>query len=197
MGESNKNMKKMIVNEHEIIFDSEDAHLIEGHSWAVTKNRNIFYARNGKQYMHRIVMNAKRGSIIDHINGNGLDNRKSNLRLASHQMNKANSTAKNSTSSFIGVSFKKERVSKPYRAMAKDNGKVKHLGYFRTEEEAARAYDTFVRTKYGEMAICNFKETESQNEMECQLCGQTAPANQLADTEGLDICIFCYMNDDD
>ena len=53
----------MIVNEHEIIFDSEDAHLIEGHSWAVTKNRNIFYARNGKQYMHRIVMNAKRGII--------------------------------------------------------------------------------------------------------------------------------------
>lgn len=140
-------------------FDDDDLSKIHLKKWTVSKNKNVFYARCGRIYMHRFIMNAIKGQMIDHINGDGLDNRKENLRFASHQMNKANSSYKKATYEFIGVSaVKRKGVLKKFKVQIKKDGKNKHIGYFLSEIEAAKAYDNCVKLMHGSMAILNFKE---------------------------------------
>lgn len=96
---------------------------------------------NGKQEiirMHRFIANAERGQIVDHKNGDGLDNTRSNLRIVTHQENMLNTKKyKNSTSTMRGVSFKRGK----WVAQITINRKVIHLGYFLSEKEAAIAYN--------------------------------------------------------
>lgn len=145
------------INNHTVHIDSDFiVRFCERKSWSVTKNKNMFYVRSGKEYLHRIVIGAKRGDIVDHINGNGLDNRLCNLRIVTRQGNKANSFHGKYTSKFIGVSFCPTKKSKPWKASAKINGKNTYLGYFSTEHEAASKYDETVKNLYGSSAITNF-----------------------------------------
>ena len=94
---------------------------------------------------------------VDHINGNPLDNRKSNLRICTNAENQRNrGVNKNNTSGYKGVCWAKQ--NKKWKARIKHNGKLIHLGYYKDKEEAARAYDKKAKELHGEYAYLNFPD---------------------------------------
>ncbi len=101
-------------------------------------------------YMHRFILSAPRGSEIDHINGDPLDNRKSNLRFCTRSQNMHNVIPKKpgKGSRYVGVVPHKKR----WRARTKVAGKDKHIGTYDTEEQASEAYSAFVRKEFGAFA---------------------------------------------
>lgn len=104
--------------------------------------------------MHRLLTNAPKGSQVDHINGDKLDNRKINLRVCTHSQNQINrGKQKNNTSGFKGVYPQKQ--SKKYRAKISVNGKEYHLGYFDCPIEAAKAYNAATLNYHEEFAKLN------------------------------------------
>ncbi|MGB6719894.1 MAG: HNH endonuclease [Terracidiphilus sp.] len=110
--------------------------------------------------MHRLVLKAPKGVAVDHINHNCIDNRKSNLRLATAAQNMANRRRMSSnTSGYIGVTTIKYRA---FIQGAGPDGKRRHthLGYFDSAEEAARARDREVLRIYGDFAHLNFPRSD-------------------------------------
>lgn len=103
--------------------------------------------------MHREIMRALPGELVDHINGNKLDNRRENLRLATHRDNMRNSKAIHKTSAFKGVSWHTSKNR--WRAVIKVNGVSRHVGYFGDERAAAAAYDEAAAIEFGEFARLN------------------------------------------
>ena len=105
---------------------------------------------------HRIIMGITDPKIqVDHINGNKLDNRKENLRLATNQQNNYNvGPQKNNKSGYKGVSWKKDKNK--WEAKIRNNNKLKFLGYFDDLVEAGRAYDRAALELFGEFAWTNF-----------------------------------------
>jgi hypothetical protein len=104
------------------------------------------YVTNGKKkYLHRLIMNAPDDMVVDHINGDKLDNRKENLRICTNQQNQMNrGKTKNNKTGFKGVCFNKR--DNKYQANIKVDGKKKHLGLFEKSEDAYKAYcDACVR----------------------------------------------------
>jgi hypothetical protein len=95
------------------------------------------------------------GMVIDHINGDPLDNRKSNLRFATYQQNHWNSKKTKGTK-YQGVSFVKQIGL--WQARIRHEGIYVHLGYHRSAEDAARAYDFVAIRLQGEFAYLNFSE---------------------------------------
>lgn len=108
--------------------------------------------------MHRVILNPKNKTLdIDHINGNGLDNRRSNLRLATRSENMFNRGYQtNNKSGFKGVSF--DPVTERWVSQISINRKRQWLGRFDTPEQAARAYDKKAIELLGEFAYLNFKD---------------------------------------
>lgn len=121
------------------------------HAWTAYAQTTI----NGRvTTMHQLLMNPPDGRYVDHVNGNGLDNRRSNLRLVTNQQNQANSTKRAAASSkHKGVSWSKTK--KKWRAYICPNKKYIHLGYFTSEEDAASAYDRAAEQIFGEYARTN------------------------------------------
>lgn len=117
-----------------------------------------FTSQKGKSTtysLHREVTGAKRGEIVDHINGDGLDNRRGNLRLATVGQNRANSRKiKIGHSKYKGVTVRKGF----WNGVIRYGGKTHHLGTFATEEDAARAYDKRAFELHGEFAKLNFPD---------------------------------------
>ena len=106
--------------------------------------------------LHRMVVGAKPGELVDHINGDGLDNRLENLRICNAQENSRNTKGwRKSSSTFKGVSLHRASGGK-WRALIGVGGKSIYLGIFNSEEEAARAYDEAARHHFGEFANLNF-----------------------------------------
>ena len=96
-------------------------------------------------------MNAPKGMSVDHINGNKLDNRKSNLRICTHAENLRNlKKAKNNTSGFKGVSWYSK--SKKWRAVITFGGKYHHLGLFVKKQDAIDAYNQKAKEYFGQFA---------------------------------------------
>ncbi len=153
-----------------VILDREDMPFFDRHTWTGSDNGNgIIYvhrktrkSEGGKPrkiYLHRALMGALKGEFVDHINRNPLDNRKSNLRIASHTINNIN-RGKNKTwkgrptsSTYKGVSWNQKM--KMWQAYIWCNKRT-HLGYFTEENDAARAYDAKVYELHGEYAYLNF-----------------------------------------
>jgi HNH endonuclease len=116
-------------------------------------------ARKGKRMvvlMHRKITNAPFGMDVDHINGNGLDNRRENLRVCTHAENQRNTTRKRTTnkSGFKGVCWR--MVSQKWSADITLNSKQIHIGLFSDIQEAVRAYDAKAIELFGEFAKTNF-----------------------------------------
>jgi hypothetical protein len=108
-----------------------------------------------KILLHRYIMNAQKGVQIDHINGNKLDNRRENLRVANASLNKANCGLRsNNKSGYKGVQYRKDR-NKCWFASIKVNYKLISLGYYYTPEEAARAYNEGAIKYFGEFSKLN------------------------------------------
>lgn len=128
------------------------------------KRKYGFYAvcnrQDSEMYLHRAVLQRKLGRALvprleftDHINGDGLDNRRDNLRVASKRQNMANRAKRSGfTSAFLGVSaFRDGR----WLARIRDGERQRHLGVFDTEAEAARAYNAAALEVHGEFARLN------------------------------------------
>jgi len=135
------------------IVDDEDYCLVNEHRWQACRGRNTWYAY-GKSYgpgnpkgtfiaMHRIILGISDSNIpVDHINRNGLDNRRENLRAVTLTQNCWNSPAHKDAVSYLkGVSYDDtSKRQKRWTASIMRNGKRKNLGYFNTEQSAAKAY---------------------------------------------------------
>lgn len=138
------------------LVDEEDYVLVSPWRWrAQLDTSGTVYARariKGFLAMHRLILDAP---LVDHINGNGLDNRRANLRAATKRQNKGNSrkTIGHQTSRFKGVHL---LPSGKWRARIVSHGMTTHLGVFADEAAAARAFDGAARARYGEFAAVNF-----------------------------------------
>lgn len=118
------------------IIDTSDVELVKGHKWCRDKNG---YVKDSKQqYLHRLILNEY-DQYIDHVDGNKLDNRRSNLRACSNANNLKNrvNLPSNNTSGIIGVRFRKDR-NKWYAELQAD-GVTHRLGSYVTKEEAIKA----------------------------------------------------------
>ena len=132
---------------------------VKDYTWRVRKNGNYYYAvaSSGKNnvvlQLHRFIMGATKGQIIDHIDRNTLDNRFSNLRFCDKKQNSINCKLyKNSTTGYIGVSKTKNGK---YIAYITNKQKHIHLGTFQTKEEAAKKRNIVALTYHGEFAKLN------------------------------------------
>jgi hypothetical protein len=96
-------------------------------------------------------MGAQSGELVDHVNHDGLDNRRSNLRICTVRQNIGN--ARGAGPGYRGVSFHPNNPQKPWRA--RWNGK--HLGYFESEWDAAEAYNQVAAQEYGDFALLNVR----------------------------------------
>jgi hypothetical protein len=132
---------------YEAVIDTADVPLLEGWNWQAGVDENTVYAmRNARSngrwrkiQMHRVLLNDPDGLVVDHIDGDGLNNRRANLRAVTTQQNAFNQrAAKGNTSGFKGVTWIKQ--GKKWQASIKLNGKSRHLGRFATAEEAHDAY---------------------------------------------------------
>ncbi len=153
------------------LVDDEDFEELSKHKWYVNIVHNTGYAhrqyrdssiknKKGKSkqvlvLMHRIIVNAPDGIEIDHIDGNGLNNQKSNLRFCTHAQNLGNQRSR--MKKYKGVC---KSASGSYFAVITYRYKSKRLGTFSSEISAAKAYDKAAIELFGEFANLNFKEKE-------------------------------------
>lgn len=145
------------------IVDDCDARLAES-KWSVRKGRSTFYAIRYESKgsglkkaikMHREVLGFPECPAIDHRNGNGLDCRRENLRVATLFDNSRNARMRtDNTSGFKGV-YRRNNCTR-WAARIRGGAKTIHIGHFATAEDAARAYDDAARRYHGEFAALNF-----------------------------------------
>lgn len=146
--------------------DQRDYEYLCRYKWCVNMTPNSKYARCTKFYktgksrtvmMHRLIMEPPRGYVVDHINGDGLDNRRANLRLATCAQNGRNRRKiKKGISRYKGVGW--EESTGKWRARIIINRKKISLGCYKDEIAAARAYDKAAKKYHGEFARLNFPE---------------------------------------
>jgi hypothetical protein len=128
--------------------------------------------------LHREIMNQPKGLLVDHLDGNSLDNRRANLRVATWAQNAQNRQKKQNTSSrFKGVSFHKRY--KKYSGTIFHRGKNLLLGWFDNEIDAARAYDRAAIKYYGEFARLNFPREDYINEILLTRNAAESPASSF------------------
>jgi AP2 domain len=151
------------------LVDEQDHGALTVFKWFARRGGSTFYAvRNGPRpsqpsiYMHRVLLSLVDGAsnvLVDHRNGNGLDNRRSNIRVASNMQNLANQHSRAATSRFKGVSWDSERGA--WQANITFAYRKKYLGRFVSEVSAARAYDSAALSLFGPFARLNAVEFPS------------------------------------
>jgi hypothetical protein len=141
----------------EAVIDAADVHLVSAHNWYahVHKTGHAYAARSINMgsgcrtlMLHRVVV-GEDGGEVDHINGDGLDNRRANLRICTHQQNMHNRVMdRRNTLGSRGVWIDRGK----FRATIKHNNKSIHLGRFPTKEEAAAAYTGAAKALFGKFS---------------------------------------------
>ena len=141
------------------LIDRGDFYRLKQYSWYALKQGNGSYIavsnNNGNRlFMHRLVLNAPKDFLVDHINHDTLDNRKANLRLCTKGQNHANAFKhSHRQSKYKGVS--KLGGYNRWRARIVVDRVIHHLGYFPSEVEAATAYNNAAKRYFGEFALLN------------------------------------------
>ena len=139
------------------VIDAADVPLVEGFNWCADVRPSAVYAARGKMKngrmkiirLHRVLMGDPDGLEIDHVDGNGLNNTRANLRTAIHSENLRNQNVRiNNASGFKGVSWDKSRCK--WQAHIGLDFKRISLGRFETKEEAAAAYAKASAAMHGE-----------------------------------------------
>jgi hypothetical protein len=145
------------------IVDAEDYDWLVQYKWHCQRADNRFYAvrrQHGKEAripMHRQIMHASKGQLVDHIDGNGLNNRKSNLRFCSAAQNAWNRRPDRCCySRYKGITWSKNH--KKWHAHITKSGRSMYLGHFDDQAEAAIAYDRKAEQLFGQFAYLNFPQ---------------------------------------
>jgi len=159
-------MKKIPLSQGKFsLVDDRDHEDLLRYKWSAHRNGNTFYAvrhiRIGKkrlmEWIHRRILGLKPGDgkYVDHINNNGLDNRRNNLRVCTNKENLRNRTIKqsNNTSGFRGVYWNKRK--RKWEASIGINSQRKHLGYYESKTDAAMAYNRAAIKYFGKFAKLN------------------------------------------
>ena len=143
------------------VIDDADYAAVSQFSWHAHVCKNTVYARRGyrvggrcvTQYLHQFLLKCER---VDHHDRDGLNNQRDNLRKATVQQNAFNRVQVSGTSPYKGV----HRNRKAWRAMIRIDKKKVHIGSYKTELEAAKAYDAMALKIHGEFARLNFPKGE-------------------------------------
>jgi hypothetical protein len=144
------------------IVDDEDFPELARYRWHARRHKNKWYACrtvvDGKDvYMHRLLMGSPQGVPVGHVNGDGLDNRRENIRVATRGLCAANvGRQRKGSSVYRGVYW--HAAEGRWRATVTIDGRQRYLGYFDDEVSAARAYDVAAKAAFGEFAHPNFPE---------------------------------------
>lgn len=157
-------MKKICLTQGRFaLVDEEDFEYLIQRKWHVQKGRSTFYAIANKGIfpkpilMHRMVLNAPAGTLVDHINGNGLDNRRENLRLCTpHENQRNHKLYSTNKTGFKGVSAFRNK----FKATIGFENRQIFIGLFTTPQEAAKAYDKAALKYFGEFANINFSKDD-------------------------------------
>lgn len=147
-----------------LVNDDDAARVLAAGRWIVNRCGKKLYAghsvkRDGRWQNERLHTFLTGWALVDHVNGDGLDNRRENLRAATPLQNVGNLFSPLNTSGFKGVGRYRNGRWRAY--ISRDRRHV-HLGYFDTPEEAARAYDAAASEHFGEFARLNFPLPEEQ-----------------------------------
>lgn len=159
------NMKRILLTQGKYaIVDDEDFEWLNQWKWQAQKHSYDGYramrGAGGRKnqrtvYMHRVIMNAPKGLEVDHINHDTLDNQRKNLRLVTQSQNQQNSKKrKNCSSKYKGVHWHK--LTRKWRSKISSLGEPIHLGLYKSEIGAAKAYDKKAIELFGEFAYLNF-----------------------------------------
>jgi len=157
-------MKEIVMKDTSVILiDDCDYVLLVSNKWHKLTVGNCNYAATyivlpdgsrKQELMHRIILKPFKGWEVDHIDGNGLNNQRGNLRICKHRNNQMNRRKHIiGTSQYKGVSWDKDKQR--WRASISVNGKRRRLGSYKKEKDAASAYNKAAKLIYGEYANLN------------------------------------------
>lgn len=143
------------------ICDDDDFEFLSGFKWYLLRGPRINYAQGlssdwrKKQRMHKLIMQPSQRMVIDHINFNGLDNRRENLRICTNRQNVQNQRVlRGGSSKYKGVQW--DKVNRKWRASIVVNSRFVNLGRYHDEIKAADIYDEAAKKYFGEFAYTNF-----------------------------------------
>lgn len=145
------------------LVDDDDYARVSQHKWWLSSSGHVYTQIARKTVMlHRFIIGAIKGQVIDHINRNRLDNRRENLRFCTQSQNCANAPSRRGAPlGFRGVARQRRAKVPAYRAVACKDG-VSHVGPLRRDPiSAARDYDAIAKKLHGEFASLNFSEVAS------------------------------------
>lgn len=160
-------MEILLADGQKVMIDDEDYRIVCGYAWHAVRDKNTYYARTTIRLdrkpkalsMHRLIMGLNFGDKrqVDHVNGNGLDNTRKNLRVVTSRQNNMNRRVRrNTTSNYKGVSW--DQRTKKWRVTITINQRSRDIGFFSDEVLAAKTYDRKARELFGEYACLNFPD---------------------------------------